>query len=154
MASPRSASAWWQISSGIAAAVTVLAVQTGRGMFAWIFAFWAIISLYGAVDHVVEPALAELATPVAPTAVASPEQSPEGAAGLTSRQRRVLRFLAYGLLDDEIAQLLQVDEPTVRADVDEILAVMAVHDRAAAVEAARHAGVLTGGRAPRFHAAA
>jgi DNA-binding CsgD family transcriptional regulator len=140
-----------------ASGATWLAAASGRPTFAWIFAFTAIMSLYGAVDHLVEPAAHELLAPVPAAAPSRPgpvEDRARAAQALTSRQRRVLRFLAYGLPDDEIAELLGADEAAIRSDIERIVAVLGADDRAQAVEAARHAGILTGGRVPGAHAAA
>jgi DNA-binding NarL/FixJ family response regulator len=115
------------------------------------------MSLYGALDHNAEPAAGELLGPAAPVPTASapqPEADHDGDEALTARQRRVLRFLAYGLPDDEIAELLSLDEPAVRADVDRIVVVLGAGDRAEAVVRAHHSGALVGARTARVRSAA
>jgi LuxR family maltose regulon positive regulatory protein len=150
----RSPQAWWRISAAAAVGAALLATARGHGPLAAVFALWAIVSLYGSVDHLVEPALAELLDEVRPAsrrATADPAPAltePRRPQELEHRQRRVLRLLAYGLPDDEIAELLELDRSTVAGDVDLIVAHLGVADRTQVVEAARRKD-LTSGRGAR-----
>jgi len=140
----RSPTAWWLASAAAAAVATWIMATSGRPTFAWIFAFVALMSLYGSVDHLVEPVAGELlatgSTDDGEPAVAA-DDGIDLPAALGSRQRRVLRFLAYGLPVDEIAELLKVDEPSVKADIAGIAAVLADDGRSQAVVATRAAVV-------------
>lgn len=60
---------------------------------------------------------------------------------LTSRERDVLALVAVGYGNHEIARRLGLSEKTVRNHVSAITAKLQVHDRAAAVAAARDAGL-------------
>lgn len=62
-------------------------------------------------------------------------------AQLTPRESEVLREVAHGLGNPQIAQLLGLSEKTVRNHVANILAKLAVPTRAAAVARARDAGL-------------
>jgi len=125
-----------------------MAVTAGQGTLPWALSFWSILSLYGAVDHEVEPALTELGA-----AVSSPRGAPVQApasgvlrpAILTARQRRVLRLMAYGLDDDEIVEILDVDLHDVRADVEGVLAHLKVDDRAQAIHLVEAQGLEAAG---------
>lgn len=155
--STTSSSVRWLAAAAVTAGAAWLAAAEGRAMFAWILAFGAIMSLYGALDHNADTAAGELlgpASPVAPAGTPEPQADHDEDDALTARQRRVLRFLAYGLPDDEIAELLAVDEPAVRGDVDRIVALLGAGDRAEAVHLAQHSGALVGTRQPRARSAA
>lgn len=138
----------WLLSSAGAAAGAWMAVTAGQGTLPWVLSFWSILSLYGAVDHEVEPALTELVE-----AVSFPQGAPAQApapgvlrpATLSARQRRVLRFVAYGLDDDEIAEILDVDLHDVRADVEGVLAHLNVDDRAQAIHLVEAEGLEAAG---------
>jgi len=64
------------------------------------------------------------------------------AAGLTARQDEVLRLLAQGLMNTEIADELFVSQRTVENHVSAILMKLDVPNREAAVESARTQGIL------------
>jgi DNA-binding CsgD family transcriptional regulator len=64
------------------------------------------------------------------------------AAGLTARQDEVLGLLAHGLTNTEIADELFVSQRTVENHVSAILMKLDVPNREAAVESARHKGIL------------
>ncbi|HEY3502108.1 MAG TPA: BTAD domain-containing putative transcriptional regulator [Actinocatenispora sp.] len=71
------------------------------------------------------------------------------AAGLTPREREVLRAVGCGLTDSEIAATLYVSEPTVAGDVERILTTCALRDRAAAIVYAFDRGLVVPGHGPR-----
>ncbi len=63
-------------------------------------------------------------------------------ASLTPREREVLRWMAHGLTNREIAERLVVSPNTVKKQVDSILSKLGVHTRAAAVRKAILGGLL------------
>jgi DNA-binding NarL/FixJ family response regulator len=70
-------------------------------------------------------------------------------AGLTERELGVLRLVARGLSNSEIAQELTIGETTVKTHVGNILMKLDVRDRAQAVVAAYESGlVVPGGGSP------
>jgi DNA-binding NarL/FixJ family response regulator len=74
------------------------------------------------------------------TATASPAGSP-GLAELTARETEVLRMIALGLSNREIADQLFVGEATVKTHVNRIFAKLGVRDRVQAVVLAYQTGV-------------
>ena len=73
-----------------------------------------------------------------------PVQTPPGAEPLTDRETDVLRLLARGLANKEIARELQIGEKTVKTHVSNILAKLGVQSRTQAALQAGRMG-LTGG---------
>jgi DNA-binding NarL/FixJ family response regulator len=67
----------------------------------------------------------------------APQVFPE----LTEREREVLRFLAQGASNQEIAQKLELQPKTVRNHISNILAKLQVGDRAEAAKKAREEGL-------------
>jgi len=68
-------------------------------------------------------------------------------AGLTQREAQVLRLVAQGLSNDEIADLLVIADSTAKTHVKRVLAKIGARDRAQAVVIAYQAGLVTpGGR--------
>lgn len=65
----------------------------------------------------------------------------EDAAGLTAREREVLRQIAQGRTNTEIADALVVGEATVKTHVHHILAKLGARDRAHAIVLARQRGL-------------
>jgi predicted ATPase/DNA-binding CsgD family transcriptional regulator len=107
-------------------AQTVAVVQSALGPAPFAAAWQAGEGL--AVDEAIAEALAVARAPVAaaPAAVAAP------AAGLTRREREVLRLLAAGATDREIAAALFVSRYTAMTHVRHVLGKLGVHSRKAA----------------------
>ncbi len=134
----RSPQAWWRTSAAAALGGATLAGLSGHVPLAVVLAVWAIVSLYGSVDHLVEAALTDLleVTPAAAPTDRTAALDRARPASLPTRQRRVLRLLAYGLTEDEIADLLNVGPSTVSSDVDQVLAHLGVADTHQAIDLA------------------
>jgi DNA-binding NarL/FixJ family response regulator len=73
-----------------------------------------------------------------------PRQVP-GIADLTPREREVVRLIATGLSNEEIARQLYVSQSTVKTHAGRAMAKLAVRDRAQLVVAAYEAGVVQPG---------
>lgn len=69
------------------------------------------------------------------------EDVPEDESGLTAREHEVLRFIAQGSTNAEIADALVVGEATVKTHVHHILAKLGARDRAHAIVLARQRGL-------------
>jgi DNA-binding NarL/FixJ family response regulator len=85
-------------------------------------------------DAVLSPAVTrQLLDQVGRRLPAAVSREPEGLAQLTEREREVLRMLAAGLTNAEIAQVLVVSEATVKSHVSNLLGKLGLRDRVQAV---------------------
>jgi DNA-binding NarL/FixJ family response regulator len=85
-------------------------------------------------DAVLSPAVTrQLLDQVGRRLPAAVSQEPEGLAQLTEREREVLRMLAAGLTNAEIAAALVVSEATVKSHVSNLLGKLGLRDRVQAV---------------------
>jgi DNA-binding NarL/FixJ family response regulator len=84
----------------------------------------------------IPPQQAHLSTHASPTASTRPASSP---AGLTTREVEVLRLVAQGLTDVQVAQRLVISPRTVTTHLSSIYNKLGINSRAAAVRfAAEH----------------
>lgn len=79
-----------------------------------------------------------------PTAADAPQEAANPAAALTPRQMDVLRLVAKGLSNRDIAQSLDLSEGTVKLHVTAILKSLGVPNRTSAVIAAARMGLTEG----------
>jgi DNA-binding NarL/FixJ family response regulator len=70
-------------------------------------------------------------------------REPDATDALTGREQEVLRMLATGLTNAEIAEALTVSEPTVKTHVSHILSKLDLRDRVQAVIYAYETGLIT-----------
>jgi DNA-binding NarL/FixJ family response regulator len=85
-------------------------------------------------DAVLSPAVTrQLLDQVGRRLPAAVSREPEGLAQLTEREREVLRMLAAGLTNAEIARVLVVSEATVKSHVSNLLGKLGLRDRVQAV---------------------
>lgn len=75
------------------------------------------------------------------TARAEGEGDPQDNTGLTDREREVLRHIAQGRTNTEIADALVVSETTVKTHVHHLLSKLGARDRAQAIVLARQRGL-------------
>jgi len=97
-------------------------------------------------DAVLAPAVTrQLLDQVGRRLPAAVSRTPDGLAELTDREREVLRMLAVGMSNAEIATALVVSEPTVKTHVSNLLGKLGVRDRVQAVIYAYESGLITPG---------
>ena len=97
-------------------------------------------------DAVLAPAVTrQLLDQVGRRLPAAVSRAPEGLGALTDREQQVLRMLAVGMSNAEIAGALVVSEPTVKTHVSNLLGKLGLRDRVQAVIYAYESGLITPG---------
>jgi DNA-binding NarL/FixJ family response regulator len=97
-------------------------------------------------DAVLAPAVTrQLLDQVGRRLPAAVSRTPDGLAELTDREQEVLRMLAVGMSNAEIANALVVSEPTVKTHVSNLLGKLGLRDRVQAVIYAYESGLITPG---------
>ena len=98
-------------------------------------------------DELIEPSITRrLVEAFADAEAQPPAELPAVLGSLTERELDVLRLLARGLSNGEVAEELVVAETTVKTHVARILAKLGVRDRVQAVVVAYESGFVTRGR--------
>jgi two-component system, NarL family, nitrate/nitrite response regulator NarL len=103
--------------------------------------------LVGADDYIVKPfdhdeLLARVRAALRRTVATSEGQPHAIAAALTPREREILRLLAQGLSQTEIAATLVLSSKTVGGHIQRVLTKLGVHSRAQAVALAHQLGLM------------
>ena len=94
-------------------------------------------------DAVLAPAVTrQLLDQVGRRLPAAVSRTPDELAGLTDREKQVLRMLAGGLTNAEIAEALVVSEATVKTHVSHLLGKLGLRDRVQAVIYAYETGLI------------
>jgi DNA-binding NarL/FixJ family response regulator len=94
-------------------------------------------------DAVLAPAVTrQLLDQVGRRLPAAVSRTPDGLRELTDREQEVLRMLAVGMSNAEIATALVVSEPTVKTHVSNLLGKLGVRDRVQAVIYAYETGLI------------
>jgi DNA-binding NarL/FixJ family response regulator len=97
-------------------------------------------------DAVLAPAVTrQLLDQVGRRLPAAVSRTPDGLGELTDREQEVLRMLAIGMSNAEIATALVVSEPTVKTHVSNLLGKLGLRDRVQAVIYAYESGLITPG---------
>jgi DNA-binding NarL/FixJ family response regulator len=97
-------------------------------------------------DAVLAPAVTrQLLDQVGRRLPAAVSRTPDGLGELTDREREVLRMLAVGMSNAEIATALVISEPTVKTHVSNLLGKLGLRDRVQAVIYAYESGLITPG---------
>jgi DNA-binding NarL/FixJ family response regulator len=103
----------------------------------------AAVRVVAAGDALLAPAITKRL--IEQFAVAAPRVAPPEIAELTAREHEVLRLVARGLANREIAAELVVSEATVKTHVKRVFAKLGLRDRAQAVVLAYEGGLVTPG---------
>ncbi len=106
----------------------------------------AAVRAAAAGDALIEPSITRRLVERFAAPQEEPAGLPEAVRGLTDREREVLRLMARGLSNAEIAAELVVAETTVKTHVARVLAKLGVRDRVQAVVAAYESGFVTRSR--------
>jgi DNA-binding NarL/FixJ family response regulator len=104
-------------------------------------AITAVMSGAAAIDPAVQHHVVEAVAGGEPTA--EPPQAPSLPGGLTPREAEVLRLVAEGLTNAEIAARLVVTEATVKSHINHVFTKTGVHGRAQAVTYAYRNGLVS-----------
>jgi DNA-binding NarL/FixJ family response regulator len=97
-------------------------------------------------DAVLAPAVTrQLLDQVGRRLPAAVSRTPDALGELTDREQEVLRMLAVGMSNAEIATALVVSEPTVKTHVSNLLGKLGLRDRVQAVIYAYESGLITAG---------
>jgi len=97
-------------------------------------------------DAVLAPAVTrQLLDQVGRRLPAAVSRTPDGLDDLTEREQQVLRMLAVGLSNAELAEALVVSEATVKTHVSNLLGKLGLRDRVQAVIYAYESGLITPG---------
>jgi DNA-binding NarL/FixJ family response regulator len=97
-------------------------------------------------DAVLAPAVTrQLLDQVGRRLPAAVSRTPDALGQLTDREQEVLRMLAFGMSNAEIATALVVSEPTVKTHVSNLLGKLGLRDRVQAVIYAYESGLITPG---------
>jgi DNA-binding NarL/FixJ family response regulator len=97
-------------------------------------------------DAVLAPAVTrQLLDQVGRRLPAAVSRAHEGIGELTDREQQVLRMLAVGMSNAEIAEALVVSEPTVKTHVSNLLGKLGLRDRVQAVVLAYESGLVVPG---------
>ncbi len=78
----------------------------------------------------------------------APQEQPQAMSELTPRELDVLRLMARGLANADIARELYIGDATVKTHIARIFAKLGLHDRAQAVVLAYESGLVQPGAAP------
>lgn len=105
----------------------------------------AAIHVVAAGDAVLAPSVTRRVVETFARLPGRPEAEPAAIASLTAREREVLKLLAKGLSNAEIAAELIVSEATAKTHVRNLLAKLALRDRVQAVVVAYESGLVQPG---------
>ncbi|MGI5281805.1 response regulator transcription factor [Nonomuraea polychroma] len=97
-------------------------------------------------DILLDPAVTGRVVDAYRRTASSSSSSP--ASGVTAREEQVLRLVAQGLSNAEIAGALSITEATVSTHLNRLLAKLALRDRAQAVRYAYESGLVRPGDPP------
>ncbi len=108
----------------------------------------AAVRAAAAGDALLAPAVTRVLIETFAARPAAMAPSPSRLASLTAREQEILRLIARGLTNSEIAGRLVVSEATVKTHVGHLLAKLGLRDRVQAVILAYEAGLVVPGSQP------